>query len=122
MYHKLTVYVKGRYQTDFYPSCCFGDKYHKYRSNFVNTLQISFIFLHTMHSTMLHRCTGGFELMFNSLSVRGSNLFCGPKLQEIMFFISLGKNQPVRLCICIYGTNCCVVQHEGTCSFYFTMI
>ena len=34
---------------------------------------------------MLHRCTDGFELIFNSLSVRGSNLFCGPNLQEIMF-------------------------------------
>ena len=29
MYHKLTVYVKGRYQTKLFPSCCFGDKYHK---------------------------------------------------------------------------------------------
>ena len=85
MYHKLTVYVKGRYQTNLFPSCCFGDKYHKYHSNSVNTWQLPFIFLHTMHNNMLHRSTDGFELIFNSLSVRGSNLFCGPNLQEIMF-------------------------------------
>ena len=78
---------KGRYQTKLFPSCCFGDKYHKYHSISINTLQISFIFLHTMHYNMLHRCTDGFELILNSnsLSVRGSNLFCGPNLQEIMF-------------------------------------
>ena len=44
MYHKLTVYVKSRYQKNLFPSCCFGDKYHKYHGNSINTLQISFIF------------------------------------------------------------------------------
>ena len=32
MYHKLPVYVKSRYQTNLFPSCCFGDQYHKYLS------------------------------------------------------------------------------------------
>ena len=40
MYHKLTVYVKSRYQTNLFPSCCFGDKYHKYHGNSINRLQI----------------------------------------------------------------------------------
>ena len=57
MYHKLTVYVKGRYQTNLFPSCCFGDKYHKYHSNSINTHLISFIFLHPMHNSMFQRCT-----------------------------------------------------------------
>ena len=57
MYHKLTVYVKSRYQTNLFPSCCFGDKYHKYHGNSINILQISFIFLHTVHNDMFQRCT-----------------------------------------------------------------
>ena len=44
MYHKLTVCVKSRYNTNLFPTCCFGDQYHKYEHHSINTLQISFIF------------------------------------------------------------------------------
>ena len=85
MYHKLTVYVKRRYHDGncalryakhqsgkeeapkqntqticfgvLFPSCCFGDKYHKYHGNSINTWQISFTFLHTVHNDMFQRCT-----------------------------------------------------------------
>ena len=30
VYHKLTVYIKSRYQTNLFRSCCFGDQHHKY--------------------------------------------------------------------------------------------
>ena len=103
MYHKLTVYVKGRYQTNLFPSCCFGDKYHKYHSNSVNTWQLSFIFLHTMHNNMLHRCTDGFELIFNSLSVRGSNLFGGPNLQKSCFYKF--RKKPIRAFMYMHNTE-----------------
>ena len=39
-----------------------------------------------------------------------------------IFFINLGKHHVVRLSICIYGTKCCVVQHEGMYSFYVMLI
>ena len=52
MYHELTVYVKSRYQTNLFPSRYFGDKYHKYEHHSINTSQISFIFLHTIHNYM----------------------------------------------------------------------
>ena len=122
MYHKLTVYVKSRYQTNLFPSCCFGDKYHKYHGNSINTLQISFMFLHTVHNDMFQRCTTRILHIFNTLSARGSNLFRGTKLKKNHVFISSEKNHVVRLFICIYGTKCCVVQHEGMCSFSLMLI
>ena len=54
MYHKLTVYVESRYQTNLFPSCCFGDQCHRCEHHSVNALQISFVFfLPTMHSNMV---------------------------------------------------------------------
>ena len=52
MYHKLTVYVESRYQTNLFPSCCFGDQCHRCEHHSVNALEISFFFLPTMHNNM----------------------------------------------------------------------
>ena len=41
MYHKLTIYVKSRYQTNIFPSCCFGDQYHKYEHHSIILNRIS---------------------------------------------------------------------------------
>ena len=52
MYHELTVYVESRYQTNLFPSFCFGDQCHRCEHHSVNALQISFVFLPTMHNNM----------------------------------------------------------------------
>ena len=52
MYHKLTVYVESRYQTNLFPSRCFSDQCHRCEHHSVNALQISFVFLPTMHNNM----------------------------------------------------------------------
>ena len=33
---------------NLFPSCCFGDQYHKYEHHSINTLQILFIFFYTL--------------------------------------------------------------------------
>ena len=49
MYHKLTVDVKSRYQTNLFPSCCFGENI-----THINITRLihgrSLFFLHTMHN------------------------------------------------------------------------
>ena len=37
-------------------------------------------------------------------------------------FYKFRKKHVVLSSICIYGTKCCVVQHEGTCSFSLMLI
>ena len=91
MYHKLTVYVKSRYQTNLFPSCCFGDQYHKYEHHSINTLQISFIFYTLSITTCFMDARHGFNIIFNTFSARWCNLICGTNLQKIHVFISLGK-------------------------------
>ena len=51
-------------------------------------------FLHTMDNNMLHRCTDGFELIFNSLSVRGSNLFVDQTCKKSCFYKF--RKKPIR--------------------------
>ena len=124
MYHKLTVYVKSRYQTNIFPSCCFGDQYHKYKHNSIKYIADLSFFTHCITTCFIDARHRFNIIIFNTLSARWCNLFCGTNFQKNHIFIGLEKNHAVRLSICIklYGTKCCVVQHEGMCSFSFMLI
>ena len=121
MYHKLTVYVKSRYQTNLFLSCCFGGKYHKYHGNSINTLQISFIFYTLCITTCFRDARHGFNI-YSILCPLGVATCSVEQSCKNHVFISSEKNHVVRLFICIYGTKCCVVQHEGMCSFSLMLI
>ena len=90
MYHKLTVYVKSRYQTNLFPSCCFGDKYHKYHGNLINTLQISFIFYTLCITTCFRDARHGFNI-YSILCPLGEQLVLWNKVAKISCFYKFRK-------------------------------
>ena len=91
MYHKLTVYVKSRYQTNLFPSCCFGDRYHKYHGNSINTLQISFIFLHTVHNdnACFRDARHGFNIYSILCPLGGATCSVEQSCKKVMFLQAL---------------------------------
>ena len=97
MYHKLTVYVKSRYQTNLFPSCCFGDQYHEYEHHSINTLQISFIFYTLCITTCFIDARHGFNIY--SILCPLDGVTCSVE-QTCKQFISLEKTMS---CVHLYA-------------------
>ena len=115
MYHKLTVYVKGRYQTNLFPSCCFGHKYHKYHDDFIHS------FFYTLCTIACVRdARHGFNIYSILYPLEGVT-FSVKITCKIVMFLSVWEK--IMSCFYIlYGTKGCVLQHEDMCRFYLRVI
>ena len=100
MYHKLTDYVKSRYQTNVFPSCCFGDQYYKYEHHSINTLQISFIFYTLCITTCFIDARHGFNICSILCPLDGVTGSAEQTCKQIHVFISLEKNMS---CVHLYA-------------------
>ena len=108
MYHKLTVYVKGRYQTNLFPSCCFGHKYHKYPYDFINTCLISFIF----YTLCTIACVRDARHRFNIYSILYplEGVTFSVKI-TCKFFMFLSVWEKIMSCVYIYA----YMEQKGVC-------